>query len=51
MSGESMSRAERVEETSRVVEALINYSVDIGVKPASYGGIDTFEAHRKISRV
>jgi len=42
-----MSRAERVEETSRVVEALINYSVDIGVKPASYGGIDTFEADKK----
>jgi hypothetical protein len=47
MSGESMSRAERVEETSPVVEALINYSVDIGVKPASYGGIDTFEADKK----
>jgi hypothetical protein len=42
-----MSRAERVEETSSVVEALINYSVDIGVKPASYGGIDTFEADKK----
>ena len=42
-----MSRAERVEETSPVVEALINYSVDIGVKPASYGGIDTFEADKK----
>jgi hypothetical protein len=47
MSGESMSRVERVEETSPVVEALINYSVDIGVKPASYGGIDTFEADKK----
>lgn len=42
-----MSRAERVEETSPVVEALINYSVDNGVKPASYGGIDTFEADKK----
>lgn len=42
-----MWRAERVEETSPVVEALINYSVDNGVKPASYGGIDTFEADKK----
>ncbi len=41
-----MSRAERVEKTAGV-EALINYSVDIGVKPASYGGIDTFEADKK----
>ena len=41
-----MSRAERVKKTAEV-EALINYSVDIGVKPASYGGIDTFEADKK----
>src|SRR6185369_7396672 len=41
-----MSRAERVEKTAGV-EALINYSVDIGVKPASYGGINTFEADKK----
>ena len=41
-----MSRAERVEKTAGV-EALINYSVDVGVKPASYGGIDTFEADKK----
>ena len=46
-----MSRAERVEETFPVVDALINYSVDIGVKPASYGGIDTLEAElRRDSR-
>jgi hypothetical protein len=30
-----------------VFEALINYSVDTGVKPASYGGIDTLEADKK----
>lgn len=42
-----MSRPERVEETMPVFEALINYSVDTGTKPASYGGINTFEADKK----
>jgi len=42
-----MSRAEPVNETHPVFQALINYSVDIGVKPASYGGINTFEADKK----
>lgn len=42
-----MSRAEPVNETHPTIQALINYSVDIGVKPASYGGIDTFEADKK----
>src|SRR5689334_1320205 len=47
MSGQSISRSERLEELTPVVEALINYSVDIGEKPASYGGIKTFEADKK----
>jgi len=42
-----MSRAELVNETHPVFQALINYSVDVGVKPASYGGINTFEADKK----
>ena len=42
-----MSRPEPVNETHPVFQALINYSVDIGVKPASYGGINTFEADKK----
>jgi hypothetical protein len=42
-----MSRAEPVNETHPTIQALINYSVDIGVKPASYGGINTFEADKK----
>src|SRR5689334_17706066 len=42
-----MSRAERVEESRPVFEALIKYSVDTGEKPASYGGINTFEADEK----
>ena len=42
-----MSRAEPVNETHPVFQALINYSVDVGVKPASYGGINTYEADKK----
>jgi len=42
-----MSRPERMEERSPVFEALVNYSVDTGMKPASYGGINTFEADKK----
>ncbi len=42
-----MSRRERVEEAPPVFEALVNYSVDTGVKPASYGGINTFAADKK----
>ena len=42
-----MSRAERFEESRPVFEALIKYSVDTGEKPASYGGINTFEADEK----
>lgn len=42
-----MSRAERVENSPSVFEAFINYSVDTGEKPASYGGINTFDADKK----
>jgi hypothetical protein len=42
-----MSRAERVEETVPVIEALLNYSVDTGEKPASYGGISSAAADKK----
>ncbi|HEX7233248.1 MAG TPA: CmcJ/NvfI family oxidoreductase [Candidatus Binatia bacterium] len=42
-----MSRAEPVNEARPVFQALINYSVDTGEKPASYGGINTFEADKK----
>ncbi len=42
-----MSQAEPVNQTRSVFQALINYSVDIGEKPASYGGINTFEADKK----
>jgi hypothetical protein len=42
-----MSRAERVEESLPAFEAFVNYSVDTGEKPASYGGINTFEADKK----
>jgi hypothetical protein len=44
-----MSRAERAENSQPVFEALINYSVDTGEKPASYGGINTFDADKKRS--
>jgi hypothetical protein len=42
-----MSRPERVKETVPVIEALLNYSVDTGEKPASYGGISSTEADKK----
>ena len=42
-----MSRPERINEALPVFEATINYSVDTGTKPASYGGINTFEADKK----
>jgi hypothetical protein len=42
-----MSRPERVKETVPVIEALLNYSVDTGAKPASYGGISSAEADKK----
>ena len=42
-----MSRPERVEESLPAFEAFVNYSVDTGEKPASYGGINTIEADKK----
>jgi hypothetical protein len=42
-----MSRPEQVKETVPVIEALLNYSVDTGEKPASYGGISSAEADKK----
>jgi hypothetical protein len=42
-----MSRAERINKSPPVFETLINYSVNTGDKPASYGGINTFEADKK----
>lgn len=42
-----MSRPESIEVSSPSLEAWLNYSVDTGEKPASYGGINTFEADKK----
>jgi len=42
-----MSRPEQVKETVPVIEALLNYSVDTGEKPASYGGISSAAADKK----
>lgn len=42
-----MSRPERIEETSPAFEAMINYSVDTGEKPASYGGISHAVAEKR----
>src|SRR5213594_1460116 len=42
-----MSRPERIEESLPALEAFLNYSVDTGEKPASYGGISSAEADKK----
>ena len=42
-----MSRPERIEESLPALEAFLNYSVDTGEKPASYGGISSAEAVKK----
>jgi hypothetical protein len=42
-----MSRPERINDSPPVLEALLNYSVDTGEKPASYGGISSNEADKK----
>jgi hypothetical protein len=42
-----MSRPERAEESLPIFEAFLNYSVDTGEKPASYGGISSAEADKK----
>jgi hypothetical protein len=42
-----MSRPERIEEPSPAIEALLNYLVDTGDKPASFGGVSSAEAEQK----
>jgi hypothetical protein len=42
-----MSRAENIAATIPAVEALINYLVDTGEKPESYGGVTQTEADRQ----
>ena len=42
-----MSRPERREQSSQAIEALLNYLVDTGEKPASYGGINSAAADEK----
>jgi hypothetical protein len=42
-----MSRAENIAATIPAVEALINYLVDTGEKPESYGGVSQTEADRQ----
>jgi hypothetical protein len=42
-----MSQPERATENAPAIEAFINYSVDTGEKPASYGGISSAEADKK----
>jgi hypothetical protein len=42
-----MSRAELVEELTPAIRAELNYLIDTGEKPASYGGVRFAEAERK----
>lgn len=42
-----MSRPQPIEESSPAIEALLNYLIDTGDKPASYGGVSSFEADQK----
>jgi hypothetical protein len=42
-----MSRPQQVEESPPIFEASLNYSVDTGEKPASFGGISSAEADKK----
>jgi len=42
-----MSRPEPVENTPPIFEAFLNYSVDTGEKPASFGGISSAQADKK----
>jgi len=42
-----MSRLEPVEKSPPAIAALINYLIDTGDKPASYGGISSAEADQK----
>lgn len=42
-----MSRPESIGEPSPAIEALLNYLIETGDKPASYGGISATEAEQK----
>ena len=42
-----MSRAEPIEESVPAIDALLNYLIDTGDKPASYGGVSSTEAEQK----
>jgi len=42
-----MSRPQPIEESSPAIEALLNYLIDTGDKPASYGGVSSIEADQK----
>jgi hypothetical protein len=42
-----MSRPERREQSAQAIQALLNYLVDTGEKPASYGGISSAAADEK----
>lgn len=42
-----MSRAEPIVESAPAIEAMLNYLIDTGEKPASYGGVTGAEADRK----
>ena len=42
-----MSRPQPIEESSPAIEALLNYLIDTGDKPASYGGVSSTEADQK----
>src|SRR5688572_32661680 len=42
-----MSRPQPIEESSPAIEALLNYLIDTGDKPASYVGVSSFEADQK----
>ena len=42
-----MSRPQRREQSAQAIEALLNYLVDTGEKPASYGGISSAAADEK----
>jgi hypothetical protein len=42
-----MSRPEPVQGSPRAIEALLNYLINTGDKPASYGGVSSTEAEQK----
>ncbi|MGE5217462.1 MAG: CmcJ/NvfI family oxidoreductase [Chloroflexota bacterium] len=42
-----MSRAEPMEDAAPAFEAMLNYLIDAGEKPASYGGVSSAEADQK----